>query len=354
MSIIALAPVDGVTDAAFRQVVDEIGHPDVMFTEFVTTEGLFKGRETLLHALDMHKTNTPIIAQFFGPNPHFYSYAFFIAAELGFSGVDVNMGCPDTNIVKKGGGAALLLDLPRARDIIKVLLKSRDEWNNGKRLSDTDLPTNMKLKVEEMKNLASVNRSGCQGQMPISVKTRIGYHESQISEIIPYLIESGVERIELHGRTFDQRYSGLADWDEIARAALLAHSSNIPLWGNGDVKSVLDAHQKMAHYGVDGVLIARAAFGNPWLFASHIATFEERKQTMLHHAALFLQYRPDLDLKPMRKHLSWYCKGQEGSAKLRDKLMKVTNIHDLNVILGILSLPKETPGSIDQNLDKPE
>jgi len=150
LNVIALGPVDGVTDAAFRQVTDELSKPDLMYTEFVTTEGLFRGRETLLHALNKHKTETPIIAQFFGPHPHFYSYAFFIAAELGFAGVDVNMGCPDTNIVKKGGGAGLLLDLPRARKIIKVLLKSREEWKNGKRLSDTDLPENMKLAVQKI------------------------------------------------------------------------------------------------------------------------------------------------------------------------------------------------------------
>jgi len=332
--IIALAPVDGVTDAAFRQVVDELGKPDVMYTEFVTTEGLFKGRETLLHALDKHKTNTPITAQFFGPHPEYYSYAFFIAAELGFAGVDVNMGCPDTNIVKKGGGAALLLDLPRAREIIKVLLTSREEWKNGKRLADTDLPTNMKLIIEKMKDLASVNWSGCQGtNLPISVKTRIGYHVSQVSEVIPFLIESGVERIALHGRTFDQRYSGLADWEEIAKAKGLMKGTAIPLWGNGDVKSIADAEEKAKTYGVDGALIARAAFGNPWIFSGHEPTFEKRKKTMLYHAMLFQQYRPELDLSPMRKHMTWYCKGVEGSAKLRDRLMKVSTLEDLERIL---------------------
>ncbi|MCX6730487.1 MAG: tRNA-dihydrouridine synthase [Candidatus Roizmanbacteria bacterium] len=301
--VIALAPVDGVTDAAFRQVTDELGTPDVMYTEFVTTEGLFRGRETLLHALDKHKTNTPIIAQFFGPHPAFYMYAFFVAAELGYAGIDVNMGCPDTNIVKKGGGAALLLDLPRAKEIIKVLLTARGEWLNGKRLADTDLPDNMKRAVEVIKkkscivNLASINLRGCQGSnvMPISVKTRIGYHATQVTEVIPYLIEAGVDRIALHGRTFDARYSGKADWAEIAKAKELTRGTNITLWGNGDVTSITDAKDKMKTYGVDGVLIARAAFGNPWIFKDYHPTFEERKKAMLYHAQLCLQYRPDLD-----------------------------------------------------------
>lgn len=339
--IIGLAPVDGVTDAAFRQVTDELGRPDVMYTEFVTTEGLFRGREALLHALDKHKTNTSIIAQFFGPHPHFYSYAFFIAAELGFSGVDVNMGCPDTNIVKKGGGAALLLDLPRAKEIIQILMTSREEWKNGKRLADTDLPDNMKQVVEKLKakslnqkeKLASVNWTGCQGQLPISVKTRIGYHVSQISEIIPFLIDAGVERIALHGRTFDARYSGAADWDEIARAKDFTKGTNVALWGNGDVRSMKQARECIKKYGVDGVLVARATFGNPWFFSEKEPLFEERKKTMIYHAKLFLQYRPDLDLRPMRKHLSWYCKGMEGSAKLRDRLMKVVDLADLKSVL---------------------
>ena len=337
---IALAPVDGVTDAAFRQITDELGKPDLMYTEFVTTEGLFRGRETILHALDKHKTNTPIIAQFFGPHPQYYEYAFFIAAELGFAGVDVNMGCPDTNIVKKGGGAALLLDLPRAREIIKVLLTSQEEWKNGKRLADTDLPEHMKQAVEK---LASVNWSSCLStNLPISVKTRIGYHESQVNEIIPFLIEAGVDRIALHGRTFDARYSGHADWEEIAKAKQLTKGTSVQLWGSGDIKNIKQANEFIKLYGVDGILIARAAFGNPWIFNEYTPTWEERKNAILYHAKLFLNYRPDLDLRPMRKHITWYCKGIEGSAKLRDRLMKVITIKDLSVILGSTATPGST------------
>jgi len=329
--MIGLAPVDGITDAAFRQVVDELGKPDFMYTEFVPTEGLFRGRETLLHALNKHKTKTPVIAQFFGPHPQYYSCAFFIAAELGFSGVDVNMGCPDTHVVQKGGGAALLLDLPRAREIVKTLLKARKEWKNGKRLADTDLPENMKRAVKKLQ--VTSYKLQKKGDILISIKTRIGYHSSQVDEVIPYLIESGVERIALHGRTFEARYSGHADWDEIAKAKEFTKGTEVTLWGNGDVKSVSEANEKIKTYGVDGVLIARAAFGNPWIFKDYTASVEERNRAMLYHAKLFLYYRPDLDLRPMRKHLSWYCKGIEGSAKLRDKLMKVKTLDDLSVIL---------------------
>lgn len=328
--MIGLAPVDGVSDAAFRQVTDELGRPDLMYTEFVPTEGLYRGREALLAALQKHKTNIPIIAQFFGPHPRFYTYAFFVAAELGFSGIDINMGCPDTNIVKKGGGAALLLDLPRAKEIIQSIQQARTDWGNGMRLSDTDLPETMKQAVYALRGQQT---SEVCKRLPISVKTRIGYHSSQIQEVIPTLIEAGVERIALHGRTFDARYSGIANWDEIAKAKELTRGTSVELLGNGDVRNRKHGNELIKKYGVDGVLIARAAFGNPWVFKDEDVDFEIRKKTMLYHAKLFLEYRPTFDLRPMRKHLSWYCKGIEGSAKLRDKLMKVVTMEDLTSVL---------------------
>lgn len=328
--MIGLAPVDGVSDAAFRQVTDEYGKPDFMYTEFIPTEGLYRGREVLLAGLKRHKSATPVYAQFFGPHPEFYMYAFFVAAELGFDGIDVNMGCPDTNIVKKGGGAALLLDLPRAKEIIGTLIRARTDWANGKRLADTDLPDNMKKAIDSLRLTPEPDPHT---PLSISIKTRIGYHESQIKEVIPALIDAGVERIALHGRTFDARYSGHANWEEIARAKELTKGTDVALFGSGDVLGRKMGEEKIRTYGVDGVLIARAAFGNPWVFTDETVSFEKRKEVMLYHARLFLHYRPDFDLRPMRKHLSWYCKGMEGSAKLRDQLMKVVTLSDLTALL---------------------
>jgi len=240
------------------------------------------------------------------------------------------MGCPDTNIVKKGGGAALLLDLPRAGEIIDTLIRSRAEWQNGKTLANTDLPDEMKDAVKDMAKISIQKQTRV---MPISIKTRIGYHDSQVAEVIPFLIEKGVERIAIHGRTFDARYSGNADWDEIAKAKELTKGTPVQLLGNGDIRTMQQARDYITRYGVDGVLIARGAFGNPWFFSEKEVPFEERIKTMLYHAELFLAYRPELDLRPMRKHLSWYCKGMEGSAKLRDKLMKVVDLQDLKSVL---------------------
>lgn len=328
-AIIGLAPVDGVTDAAFRKIVDEVGKPDIMFTEFAPTEGLYRGRTVLLNAFKKHTSETPIVAQFFGGDPRYFYYAFFIAAALGYDGVDVNMGCPDSSIVKKGGGAGLLLDLPRAGLIIQTIHTAQSEWKNGKTLYDTDINEEMKLAVRAMSGSAQ-NRNK---RLTVSVKIRIGYDESQMPEAIKTLLEFHLDRISIHGRTFKQRYSGLADWDEIAKAVQAAKGSGTKIFGNGDIHSLSDAHKKIVDYGVDGVLIARAAFGNPWIFADTHPAPQERFAMMLHHARLFLEYRPELDLKPMRKHFAWYCKGLENAANLRSQLMNVTTLEDLQKIL---------------------
>lgn len=327
--MIGLAPVDGVTDAAFRQIVDEVGKPDILFTEFTPTEGLYRGRTVLLSALKKHESETPVIAQFFGGDPRYFAYAFFVAAELGYDGIDVNMGCPDSSIVKKGGGAGLLLDLPRAGRIIEALHSAQREWQNGKTVFDTDLPTETKNAVKILTSHNSIKRS----RLTISVKIRIGYETSQMPNVVQSLLEHKLDRISIHGRTFRQRYSGLANWEEIAKAVVAARGSGTAIFGNGDVHSLSEAHKKMVDYGVDGILIARSAFGNPWLFADRSPSDKERFDMMMRHAKLYLHYRPDLDLKPMRKHFAWYCKGLHNAANLRSQLMSVTTLDDLSRIL---------------------
>lgn len=323
--MIGLAPVDGVTDAAFRQIVDEVGKPDILFTEFTPTEGLYRGRSVLLASLKKHTSKTPVVAQFFGGDPRYFSYAFFLAAELGYDGIDVNMGCPDSSIVKKGGGAGLLLDLPRAGAIIKTLHSAQSEWLNGKTIYDTDLPNEMKDAIR----MLSHEPRDLKEKLTISVKVRIGYETSQMPDLVKTLLEFKLDRISIHGRTFRQRYSGLANWDEIGKAVQVSKGSGTKIVGNGDVHSLSEAHKKMVDYGVDGILIARAAFGNPWLFADRVPTEIERFDMMIRHAELYLHYRPDLDLKPMRKHFAWYCKGIQNAANLRSQLMNVTTLEEL-------------------------
>ena len=322
--MIGLAPMDGITDAAFRQVVDEVGKPDILFTEFIPAEGLVRGRSTLLNGLKKHSSDTPVIAQFFGNNPEYFYQAFFIAAKQGFSGVDVNMGCPELSIVKKGSGSALINNPKRAKEIIAALQQARGDL-----------------------------RGRARGQMTISVKTRIGFDKATTKEWIGQLLEARPDFITVHGRIFTQKYGGKADWDEIKKAVKMAKGTKTKIWGNGDVRSREEAQNKIKEYGVDGVLVGRAALGNPWLFAGKIPTFQERLKMMEYHAKLFLEYRPDLDLRPMRKHLAWYCKGEEGSAKLREKLMKVVTMKDLQEILSFRAKSSESEDKVEKSQEIP-
>ncbi len=325
--MIGLAPLDGITDSAFRQIVDEVGKPDMLFTEFIPVAGLSKGRTILLNGLVKHASKTPVIAQFFGKEPEYFYNAFFIAAALGFNGVDVNMGCPDPSVVRKGGGAGLINDPETAKKIMMVLHKAREDWKNGKKISDTDVPDNIKQKVEKML-VGTIKK-----EMTLSIKTRIGFDRPITEKWIGQLLEVSPDFITVHGRIFTQRYAGRADWEEIQKAVMLAKNTKTKLFGNGDVHSCAQAHEKMENYNVDGVLIARAALGNPWLFANSSPSLEERKQTILRHAELFLQYRPELDLRPMRKHFAWYCKQEMGSAALRKQMMSVVTLDDLRNVL---------------------
>ncbi len=330
--MIGLAPLDGITDSAFRQIVDEIGKPDLMYTEFIPVKGLSKGRTVLLNGLARHTSKTPVFAQFFGTEPTYFYNAFFIAATLGFSGVDVNMGCPDTSVVKKGAGAGLINTPETAKQIITVLYNARKDWNNGKSITDTDIPATIKQAVFRMQRSHS-NMVSIRKNVSISVKTRIGFDTPITEKWIGQLLDTPVDIISIHGRVFTQKYSGKADWEEIYKAVVIAKNTNIKIFGNGDVHSLREAKQKMEEYSVDGVLIGRAALGNPWLFADAIPTLEERKRTILRHAELFLHYRPKLDLRPLRKHFAWYCKQEMGNAALRKQMMSVVTLQDLRNVL---------------------
>jgi len=323
--MIGLSPLDGITDAAFRQIVDEIGKPDILFTEFIPVAGLSKGRTILLKGLSAHNSKTPIIAQFFGKEPDYFYNAFFIAATLGFDGVDVNMGCPDTSVVKKGGGAGLINTPKIAQQIIKVLQNARADFEKGKQLSDIEISDEMKTTVLQMAS----SRPRHKRHMTISIKTRIGFDTPITEKWIGQLLEVSPDFITVHGRIFTQKYGGRADWEEIHKAVKIAKKTHTKIIGNGDVHSVEEAHEKQKQYEVEGILIGRAALGNPWLFANRTPSIKERKETILRHAKLFLDYRPELDLRPMRKHFAWYCKQEMGNAQLRKQMMGVTTLDDL-------------------------
>lgn len=293
--ILALAPMADVTDAAFRRVIAGYGKPDVMWTEFVSCDGLCsKGREKLLIDFLYHESERPIVAQIFGATPeHFYKTALLVQ-ELGFDGIDINMGCPEKSIQKQGACAALIKTPKLAQEIIRETIRGA-------------------------------------GKLPVSVKTRIGYTHNTLSEWLPYLLETDISAVTLHGRTCKEMSDVPAHWDVISEGVKMARqfdsSENRTLiLGNGDVKSVEDAQMRCRDFGVDGVMIGRGIFGNPWLFNTHRdfagITTEERLSVMIEHTYLFERLFTGIKrFDIMKKHYKAYVSGFDGARELRIRLM---------------------------------
>lgn len=354
--IIGLAPMDGVTDGAMREITDIYGRPDVIFTEFVPVMAIKKGIVKVLHALKRHQTKTPLVAQFFGNDPDAFYQSVFVAAELGFSGVDINMGCPARSVAQRGGGAGLIKNPKLAQQIIIACKKAVKDWKEGRKINKIGLSHDILnfiqlfsqqiLSVISFPQVLATNNVDCvlvgslsqlppvaNRKIPISVKTRIGYDKPITEKWIGQLLEVKPDAITVHGRTLKQLYHGKADWEEIAKAAKLAKKAQTLILGNGDVKSIEEAKQKVKKYKVVGALIGRTALVNPWVFSNKIPTIKKRFQVMLEHTQKFLLYRPDLKIFPMRKHMAWYCKGFDGAAEMRNQLMKVNSIKEIKDVL---------------------
>ena len=340
--VLGLSPMDGVTDAAMRYMVAKYGQPDVMFTEFVSVDALHyamgdptspsaskgQGRrerllKTFLRAQDvapLHGTWPYEVAQVFGHTPPYFAEAAELIESLGFDGIDINMGCPAHKVEEQGSGAGLIRQPKLAQEIIKVVKAHT--------------------------------------KLPVSVKTRIGIDHDTVQEWMEVLMEAKPAVISLHGRTLKQMYSGSADWGAIALAAEVVHKYGGHILGNGDVGSV-DSAWRMAHsYGVDGVLIGRAAEGNPAVFNSQIINSqilklesekEQRLAWMVEHARVYEKifkdaYPPSPDglrrgtrqeysFLPVRKHLAWYCKGFPGAVDLRARLMMTNSADEVEKIV---------------------
>ena len=325
-----LAPMDGVTDMAMRFITKKHGHdvhghrdgraghdihnhrgrraggPDVVFTEFVSAEGIRAGATRLMRDFKFTDMERPIVAQLFGKDPQAFYVATLLVCKLGFDGVDINMGCPARKVANRGEGAGLINTPDLALQIIKEVQRAAG------------------------------------GKIPVSVKTRIGYDKPVTDEWIGRLLEAEPAVISLHGRTLKQGYSGKADWKEIGKAAKLCGKTDTLLLGNGDVDSVKNGKEKLKRYGGDGFLIGRASFGNPWVFRDDLyrsrtecgMTKEERLRVALEHARKFEECYPEDKFFAMRKHLNWYAKGFDGAKELRSKLVLCNSAKEVKKVLG--------------------
>lgn len=311
--------MDGVTDAACRYITAKYGKPSFMMTEFTNVEGLARGAAKMMVAFLYDEIERPIVGQIYGVEvDSFYKCSVMLAA-MGFDGIDINMGCPANNVAKKGSGAGLIQTPDLAREIIRSCKKGAEDFANGITLEEAGVHPNI---IAEIPVVAE------RRILPVSVKTRIGYGEIVTESWISNLLEEKPVNITLHGRTLKQMYMGKANWEEIAKAAKICKGSGTSLLGNGDVESLEDALKKIEEYGVDGVLIGRATFGNPWIFKGVEPSMEERMQVALEHARVFDRIGR-VHFQYIKKHLGWYCKGFDGAKEMRKELMLAEGLTDI-------------------------
>lgn len=331
--LIGLAPMNSVTDHACRHIHKKYGGPALLFTEFTSVDGLCAGAEVLLRDLLYDESQRPILGQLYGHLPERFRQAAILLCRLGFDGIDLNMGCPSKSIAARGAGAGLIRTPATAQAILAATRQGIRDWQNG--ADERDCPDVPPALAQAVRARAARLPAAYQARrpVPVSVKTRIGYHTDQVAEWIPRLLEAQPAAITLHGRTLVQGYRGEADWDAIARAADLARGSGTLLLGNGDLASHSQAVQRCTELGLDGALIGRAAYGNPFVFHAARTGDPDGLRLLsiaLEHARLYdahLARQGDrYHFLPMRKHLVWYVRGLPGASHLRRTLVQVTGL----------------------------
>ena len=353
--IIGLAPMDGVTDAAFRAITARHGRPDLSFTEFTSVDRIVSGYDPDLAELRYSETERPVIAQVFGTDPESFYQTAHLICELGFDGIDINMGCPSKTVARTGAGAGLIRTPDRAREILRRTRQGISDWAAGQSIGQIGLPASVMEDVRRAKaawfghppdSLLDAPRK----TIPVSLKTRLGYDRIVIEDWIPSLLSESPAAITLHGRTLAQNYSREADWEAIARAAEIVRGSGTLILGNGDIRSAATAVRRIRETGVHGVLVGRAAMGNPWIFTLSDAirtavrsgqtpptdlsiSVVEKLAVALEHAAFFEQYRGKLSFRNVRKFLAAYCSGFPNASELRQHLVRVENLQEVETIL---------------------
>lgn len=319
-----------VTDMAFRQIITSCAKPDVLFTEFVSADGLCssrflpnqndlaeksrildfiiaeriksgeKGRLKLLKHLAFKENERPIVAQFFGATPENFYKCAQLAVELGFDGIDINMGCPAGKIVKNDSGAGLILNPKLAKEIIRETKRGADG-------------------------------------LPVSVKTRIGYNKIITEEWVSHLIEAEPAAIIIHGRTQKEMSKVPVHWDEIGKAAILCHQAGIPVIGNGDITTYQEGLEKAEQYKLDGIMVGRGIFSNPWFLDPSIVpatkTPKERMELLKKHISLFMElWGNNKSFGVMKRFFKVYISNWEDAKELRAELMKTktaSEAHDV-------------------------
>jgi tRNA-dihydrouridine synthase len=328
---IGLAPMDGVTDEPFRQIQLQIAKPDVFFTEFVSAEGLWRGGIKLYQQLLYTSAQRPIVGQIFGKDPESFYYSTLILCFLGFDGIDLNMGCPAKTVTQHGSGAALIGKPQLALELIASAHRAISDYSSGK-VSLQNLPLKEKIRqtILQHRPYSGYQDDFHRPRPTLSVKTRLGIVEPSVFDWFPLLLSQPLDFLTVHGRTLKQGYSGCADWDSIAQVVKLAQGTNIKIWGNGDIGSLTQAREYINRFRVDGILIGRAAMGNPWVFSQDFPTPAQRFSTIMLHAQISHSIFPLRRFDGLKKHFVAYVSGLPNASQLRQLLVTTNSLADLD------------------------
>ncbi|MDD3404329.1 MAG: tRNA dihydrouridine synthase DusB [Hespellia sp.] len=300
-----LGPMAGVTDLPFRLLCKEQG-AGLLCMEMISAKGILYNNKNTETLLAIHPEEQPVSLQLFGSDPKIMSEMAKRIEDRPFAILDVNMGCPVPKIVKNQEGSALMNQPKLVYEIVSALVKAIHK--------------------------------------PVTVKIRKGFDDEHINavEIARIIEEAGGAAVAVHGRTREQYYSGKADWDIIRQ---VKEAVSIPVIGNGDVTSGEKAIELRRQTGCDGVMIARGAQGNPWIFSELLAyeesgvipprpDMDEIKKTMLRHAELQVKYKGDyLGIREMRKHVAWYTKGMRDSSRMRDDINHIESYEEMRAYI---------------------
>lgn len=304
--ILALAPMAGYTDTAYRQLIKGIEPRVICFTEFTSADGLVYESKMTLKQLDFNENEErPLVAQIFGKKPEHFARAAKIIEDMGIDAIDINMGCPAKKVVSSDHGSALLKNPCRAAQLVEAVAKAT--------------------------------------KLPVSVKTRIGADKLDLPWFIQFckdMENAGAQLLSIHGRTAKQMYTGRADWEPIYE---VKRNVGIPVIGNGDIRSAADAIEKLGN--LDGVMVGRGTMGNPWLMAEIAAafygnsytppiSFAEKMPSYLRHAELCVQSKgEERGMKEMRKHFVQLLRGFDGASEYRSQVVQISTLEEARKIL---------------------